>query len=472
MLRPAACALVITALGWAPAAHGATIEHTADIGPQNDDFISYTAARGERNRLVVTDSSQGLVFRDPGARIHGTFDFGGCKVSRDGHRAVCHVDRYLPLSISLSDRNDSLRFHGQNNGAHGPKPRTAVDNPLRLRDKYEDLEGGSYEDAVVYGGNGCDVLSGTDGFDYIDPGPGADHVDASGGHDWITDRPDHAHDVLLGGNGIDTLEAAGTRGVRIALGPQRLHAGAEVDRFDSIESGRGGAGDDTVIGTAAVDGVFGGTGSDRLMGRGGDDYLGGDLPGGQYYQRGSPGHDTIDGGPGDDVLDARDDEAGALFTPTDTLICGEGRDRTVARQDDVVDSSCESSTYGVFSGDVTSQYIDDAQLSALTPVARGEDGAPTYRIKCPAPDDCVGRLQLQRPPTGPKKSGAALGSARFHIRGGTRGDVAVVLNDAGRAWLSQPGARASVRVTAGYAAGKSGRGESADFGWQQVLGPP
>jgi hypothetical protein len=471
-LRLLILAAVTAAL--APAAEAATVEHTAGTGPANEQFLVFRAAQGERNRLTVTDSSRGIVFTDPGARLHGTRSgFGGCRFSHHRHRATCKVPRYLDLEIHLGDRGDSLRFRGSNGGALGPTERTDVKDAATLGDRYEDLDGANYEHAIVFGGEGNDLLRGTASFDLLDAGKGADRVDGGRGNDRIADHPDGATDTLLGGRGVDTVDGDGGVPLAIDLGAGTLEAGAETDTLDSFERARGGTGNDTLTGTGDPDGLFGDNGADVVDGGGGNDYLGGDLNAPQHVQSGKPGRDRLTGGAGDDVLDGRDSLTTAR-TPTDGLVCGDGADRIVAVQDDLADPTCESSAFGVFGSDpYFAQAPDFKALSGVAPVARGSDGAPTYEIACPAGTAaCNGRVQLEEPPaSGAETPPRVYGSGDFTIPAGGRADVPVVLNAAGKAALAVPGARASVNVLAGFELGHDIAGQNADFGWQQVLTP-
>jgi hypothetical protein len=463
-----AASSVLIALVLPSAAPAATIKSTAGIGPAAESYIVFVAGKGEHNRLTITDSKKGVVFSDPGARMRrrkGSYD--DCKVSRSRHRATCDVDRHIDIYVSLRDRNDTLRFKGSNGGPLGRTPRTNVKDAADLADQYYDYEGSNAYHGYLSGGAGNDLVLGTDGNDVLDGGTGKDRVDGGAGPDRILDSPDGAPDVLRGGGGLDTLDGSGRAPLTIDLAANTLTATGETDTLDSFESARGGAGNDTLMGSDTADGLFGDHGSDSLDGRGGGDYLGGDLEVQDVDDGGKPGQDVLTGGNGDDVLDGRDSDMPHLLTPTDRLVCGDGNDRIVALQDDLADPSCETSATGVLRGDLVLQQTVDftPPLSAVNPVARGADGAPTYSIGCASSaTQCTGRVQLERPPvTGTEREPVVLGSVSYDLDGGQTKPFTIVLNDAGKAALAEPGAIASVHVL----------GESAnpDFGWQQVLGP-
>ena len=173
------------------------------------------------------------------------------------------------------------------------------------------------------------------------------------GDNWI-DGGVNGRDVLIGGEGIDTLSyQLATTGVGIDLDSNAATQGAKRDSIGGFENvvgsefadllagdelanqliggggfdllrGRdgddvldGGDGDDTLFGGSGNDIVIGGDGNDVLLGEDGDDIL-----------RGNDGDDSVDGGAGNDSVHAGagDDR---LFggTGDDMLIFGEGTDR-------------------------------------------------------------------------------------------------------------------------------------------------
>lgn len=471
--------LILVAAVCAPAtASGATLARTAGAGEANEEFLAYNAGKGERNRLTITNTKKrGVVLTDPGAKIRAKKGRGGgCKFSRNRHRATCKLDYLIPFEIKLGDRNDTIRFKGANATKLGPRARSEVTDAARLADDYRDNEGAQLQHALILGGPGNDTLKGTDGVDTIDGGPGRDKVDAGEFRDRLIDRPDGSPDTLLGGRGIDTFDAITPAQVTIDLTQNTLTSGGETDTLGSVERARGGSGDDTLVGTEGADGLFGDLGSDKVDARGGPDYLGSDLVAADTSEDGTPGVDVLTGGAGDDVLDGRDDPE--VMTPTDELVCGDGNDRIVALQDDLADPSCESSVFGTLNGFVEDQTVNFSALSVVTPVARGGMRNPTYAITCAgvmgtdAP--CIGKVRLETPP-GPDRSATndpTLGEGSFNIPAGTQQNVTVKLNDAGVTSLARAGERASVLVVAGSeAGGPEAEGQSARFGWQQVLGP-
>jgi Ca2+-binding RTX toxin-like protein len=120
-------------------------------------------------------------------------------------------------------------------------------------------------------------------------------VDGRGGRDTLYASTGDSQVTLIGGNGSDTLTAAGT-------GQARLE---------------GGSGNDMLAGSTANDILIGGGGRDALDGAGGDDYL--DAGPGNDVLTGGDGVDVLLGGGGRDALDAGAGD--------DTLAGGAGRDR-------------------------------------------------------------------------------------------------------------------------------------------------
>lgn len=118
----------------------------------------------------------------------------------------------------------------------------------------------------VTGGDGGEVIHGTDGNDTLSGGVGDDEIHGHAGDDRID-----------GGAGSDSLHGgAGDDQVLGGTGDDLIH---------------GGAGNDDLLGEEGEDRIFGGTGQDRLDGGSGDDVLDGGLD-----------HDWVTGGSGNDVI--------------------------------------------------------------------------------------------------------------------------------------------------------------------------
>jgi Ca2+-binding RTX toxin-like protein len=183
--------------------------------------------------------------------------------------------------------NDTLWGQGGNDtldGGDGSDTAVYSDNTTRVR---IDLAAGSVtfvgqswlpetlasiENAI--GGSGADTLLGTADANVFQGGGGADRIDGRGGS--------------------DTVSFAGeTRGVLIDLVAQRSGAIGSIvrDTLVSIENGRGGAGNDHLVGNAATNVFNGAGGADTIAAAAGNDTI--------YL---SFGNDHIDGGAGTDTL--------------------------------------------------------------------------------------------------------------------------------------------------------------------------
>jgi Ca2+-binding RTX toxin-like protein len=187
--------------------------------------------------------------------------------------------------------------------------------------------------ATIVGTAGDDVLKGTDGDDVIVGGGGDDLIKGRGGNDTICGRNGSdtlvggpGNDVLLGGNGYDRVGyGLAPAGVEVDLG-SGVATGWGSDRLGSMESVRGSAFDDHIIGNGASNSLWGSDGDDLLIGRGGSDSLNGGP--GDDDLRGNAGNDTVDGWQGDDRLDGG--AGGDLLrgqSGHDALIGGPGNDR-------------------------------------------------------------------------------------------------------------------------------------------------
>jgi Ca2+-binding RTX toxin-like protein len=448
-------------------ASGAVIEHTASTGVAEEDLIVYTAAAGEKNGLTVTAGRKTLTFSDGGADVirRKRGDFGACRAV-SARRAVCTIDPATPIILRLGDRHDRVRFAGGLGTSIDPTDRSSATDAWRLADAHEDEADAAVGRVEIHGGEGYDSIGGTRYRDFIDPGRGRDIVYGGKGDDRIVHRLDRSADTIYGGDGFDTVDVQGRAGVKIDLEEGRIAAGRVTTALESIESARGGSGDDTLTGTDDADGLFGDGGNDTIDGRGGDDYLSGDLYTSDFGPDGSRGGDLLTGGGGNDVLDGRDDDAGN-FTPGDRLDCGDGTDTIVARQDDLA-IGCESAAFGDLSAAPADQSIDRKATAGVVRAGTAPDGSPIYEVACPDPfgsvtqPPCKGRVQIELTPADANTEGRVIGSGSFSIPRGTRAMVTVKFTSPPPI---APGPLA-VHVLAGEPAGEDG--EDANFGWQYL----
>ncbi|MEX0875024.1 MAG: adhesin, partial [Actinomycetota bacterium] len=168
--------------------------------------------------------------------------------------------------------------------------------------EHDDVIIGSPENNVIKGRSGDDTISGGGGEDDMDGGPGTDTL-VSGPGDSVTcnlatgevqgDEGDtttsfetcgggEGDDIIYGTNGDDIIDGGG--------GNDQIFGGNGQDTIF------GGEGDDFIDGQNGSDTVYGGEGNDTLRGgSNGNDTIFGDA-----------GDDDIDGGNGDDTLDGGD----------------------------------------------------------------------------------------------------------------------------------------------------------------------
>lgn len=166
------------------------------------------------------------------------------------------------------------------------------------------------------GGDGADILFGTDRDDMIDGRDGADFLDGGGGDD-----------RMEGGRGDDALHGAAGDD-RLGGGPgDDLLAGHGGD--DDLD---GGEGDDSLWGGEGDDTLRGGDGTDALLGGAGDDRL-----------TGGAGEDAMQGGYGDDILDGREDAR----QERDVLNGGDGDDRLLAGAGDHLHGGAGADRFGL-----------------------------------------------------------------------------------------------------------------------------
>jgi Ca2+-binding RTX toxin-like protein len=338
-----------------PSAAFAGEAHVETIGSGYKDSIesmAYTAAPGERNRIVVAADSASpptIVLRDTGARV---VPGEGCSPI-DAQTVTCKA---YTARIDAGDEDDTVTT-----------PTTAFTVVARGGDGADVLTGGGF----LSGGPGDDVLefgqlacmgpcpgvefSGGAGDDVLRGGPGDDSLSGDGegrpnpyvGDDSETGPLDLAsgNDTIDGGSGSDTVRYARSKGVRVDLADKtRNGAPGERDRVTGMENVITGDGPDVVIGDDGDNELIGGSGPDTLVGRGGNDVLLDERvsPTQDFLPKTAPdGADTLRGGAGDDELVGGGESGDRLFGgpgndhltneyeafAARTLSCGGGADR-------------------------------------------------------------------------------------------------------------------------------------------------
>lgn len=157
--------------------------------------------------------------------------------------------------------------------------------------------------AQFFGTSGNDRIVGTPEADWISGRQGNDTLLGAQGNDTFNmsngGGASYGHDVIDGGDGIDTLDYGGAArtAVFVDLGAGTASgggtAGAGSASLTSIENVNGSAFDDRITGNAAANFIYAWHGNDTLDGAGGKDHL-----------EGGTGNDTYVVTPGDTIFDA------------------------------------------------------------------------------------------------------------------------------------------------------------------------
>jgi hypothetical protein len=285
------------------------LPETSKDYPTDKTTVSWSAARGETNRLEVTiELPRTVVLRDAA----GPITAGALCVPRpDGSAACAGLNADLELWVDAGDGDDDVRAAIEPVGVFyadgGPGDDTlAADGAIMV------FDGGPGDDRLA-GGDGDDGLTGGEGDDELRGGAGTDVLSGGLGDDLVDGGPGDRDRALY--KRRDDMRVD----LRAGVGGH----GAERDRIVAVERIFSGRGDDRILGSDRADTLSGGPrGRDLLDGRGGDDVLFGN--GVTRVMRGGAGDDVIhggarriDAGPGDDRIDM----------PSGAVRCGPGRDR-------------------------------------------------------------------------------------------------------------------------------------------------
>jgi len=251
---------------------------------QNSNRVVYQAAKGVRNKVVVTGSGRTFTVDDVVAIKAGK----RCKaVKGDKTKVKCTLPRTPSrVMVYTYDRKDTITNKAAltMNAFGGSGADTII--------------GGSRTDGLD-GETGDDTLYGKGGNDALHGGPGRDRLYGGSGDDYLTGDDGGSGkvyaDLLSGGSGTDiaayaeynipvTVDLDGAKGDDGAAGE---HDTVAAD----VESIYGGRGDDHLTGSARANFISGQAGADTIRGGAGDDYL-----------VGLDGVDRIYGEGGDDLL--------------------------------------------------------------------------------------------------------------------------------------------------------------------------
>jgi hemolysin type calcium-binding protein len=314
---------------------------------------------GERNRLEIEPSGEGVVVRDT-LRLKAR---GRRCTSLAPRRVRCEVADEIAIragakddSVTVSPDDDITSFDPYPTALAGPGTDSI------LLDYGGTAYGGAGHDVVksgadgvvtdqpftASGGVGPDRLYGGAGRDFLMGDAGSDRLLGGAGDDFLTGGTltggASGRDAMFGGEGDDFLSdndvAGSCEGGRV--GPDTIVGGADSDRVgyisraepvvvdlgDPASDGQLGEGDSLT----EVEEVYGGCGDDRLIG---DDY-GNELIGGYGSGRdvmlGRGGPDLIHVTAGDDAAGESGDDELRMFEEDSSAraTCGEGDDRATA----------------------------------------------------------------------------------------------------------------------------------------------
>lgn len=291
MVRRALVLTLLTVAGIPSAAQAATLTLSGGV-------LRYTATPGGVSNVLFTESAGTITVTRPPSTDTDPFTLTGCSGTAD--TATCTgVQR---IEVDAGDGSDRIT-------ATSGSP--AVGIPV---------------DMTILGGEGNDVLLGGGRNDSIDGGSGDDDIDGSSGNDVLRGgdgndelAPNTGTDGISGGEGIDTV----TYGLRVV--PSLTLDGVAND---------GAIGENDLIG-ADIENIEGSasSGAVTLVGDGRSNHL--EVTAGPGIITGGEGSDVLEGGPADDVINARDGSP-------DTVICAGGIDTVQADTLDSVSPSCEN----------------------------------------------------------------------------------------------------------------------------------
>ena len=296
-----------TVSGGDPAALGATIllYHAVPVALTPADFAADDLA-GAATALgpMLSFGNGTLIDLDPD---NADADIGAFTATDNG--SLFAIDQLLlPVDLTLADSD------GDFTGGDGDELIGGTDGPDRIfaGDGNDTVEGGTGPDQL-FGQEGDDLLEGRRGADTLNGGSGNDTLNGRGGADFASGNS--GNDRILGQGGADTL--LGRTGNDTILG------GGGADRIDGEEDNDrlvGGGGNDLVFGRTGDDTLIGGAGNDFLQSGQGDDILRGGK--GADLLESEGGSNRLAGGPGADVFEFRLEPGASTVTDF-----GVGRDR-------------------------------------------------------------------------------------------------------------------------------------------------
>lgn len=275
------------------------------LGAHNDVVTNTGTIEGDiqlgegTNRLTITKGTAGAILGGSGTDI---VTIGG----------------EVKGTVVLGDGDDTITFTGSG--------RAASVNLGEGKDTYI----GSAESEIATDSNGSDTFrlgAGNDTYRAaLGTSPGLDGLDTADGGTGLADLYDAGDGVSATTINLGTVDFKHAFNAFAPIAKSTA-AGAEIgtDTIFNFEAARGGAGDDTIVGSSLANELSGGAGSDHLFGLAGNDRLEGGS---------GPGIDRLYGGLGADVLYGAEASAGADFAAdvfvfesiADSTLAAKGRD--------------------------------------------------------------------------------------------------------------------------------------------------
>jgi Ca2+-binding RTX toxin-like protein len=317
-----------------------------------------------------------------------------------------------------------------------------------------DLLFGQAGNDTLLGKGGDDQLFGGDGNDILTGGTGNDQVFGEGGNDRMIWNPGEGTDLNEGGDGVDTVEVNGGNGAeqftvtpngtrvrfdRISPAPFSLDIGTTENLVVNMNGG-----DDTFTGSNGLAGLIsltvdGGAGNDTITGGDGNDTLIGDD--GNDIIVGGRGNDTVQMGNGDDTF---------VWNPGDgsDIVEGQGGNDTLQFNGANVNENINISANGSrvsFTRDVANITMDLNGIENINFTARG--GADTITVGNLAG---TGVTNVNLDLAGVPGTGVGDGQADTVIVNGTNGNDSIQVLGSG-ANYSVTGLAATVNVSASEA---------------------
>lgn len=246
-----------------------SVAHAATGVGVSGDTLRVTAAAGKANDVTVTTVGNRMIVRDLGDLVPAG---GGCTVV-DTQAVSCPGTGVARTIVNLGDGNDFVVFDA-------PRPGPVSTSSVVI-------EGGPGTDLLRLGAlSPAGELRGGPGGDTLRGGPRNDVLDGGEGADGF-----------LGGPGVDQVTYGSRTGRIVADLDGVNNDDGEIGERDTIrtdvESIRGGSGDDDLFGGVGNDVLIGGPGNDDLFGLDGNDQ----LIEQEGTMNGGLGGDTFVGGP-------------------------------------------------------------------------------------------------------------------------------------------------------------------------------